>query len=295
MNNTCVSIMQALQWAACELKQSGVESPRLDAEILLGYCLNTDRASLYRDASLDLEKGSLEHFRHCIARRAKREPVAYITGVKEFRSMSFKITRDVLIPRPETETMVDEVIKESRKLRIRNDSLRILEVGTGSGIVAVSLAKEINCLRVIAGDCTYGIISLARANAQLQKVAHKIVFFVGELCECLKVRDASQLFEVMLCNPPYLSDSEWQQAQPEIRNYEPERALRAGPDGLAWYRAPLPAAGHLLQSGGSIMLEIGQGQAASVSRIIDQTALFHPVATVNDLAGVTRLIKAQKR
>ena len=287
--------MQALQWAAFELKQKGVESPRLDAEILLAYCLNTERASLYRDASRGLEKAPLEHFQHCIARRAKREPVAYITGVKEFRSMAFKITRDVLIPRPETETMVDEVIKESLELRIRNDALRILEVGTGSGIIAVSLAKEINCLRVIAADCTYAIISLARANAQLQRVDHKILFFVGELCESLKVRDASQLFDVILCNPPYLSDIEWQQAQPEIRDYEPERALRAGPDGLALYRALLPAAGHLLRNGGSIMLEIGQGQAVSISRLIDQTALFHPVATVNDLAGIKRLIKAQKR
>lgn len=295
MNTESVSISQALAWATGELTQAGVENPRLDAEVLLAHCLGANRAALYRDAADVLAQRVLEEFRTVIGRRWQREPVAYITGIKEFHSREFRITRDVLIPRPETETLVEEVIRGVAQVGMSSDAIRILEVGTGSGIIAVTLAKEVDRGRIIALDCTYAIVCLARSNAQLHGVDHKICFLVGDLCEALKIRGATHLFDVMVCNPPYLSDSEWCQSPPEIRKYEPERSLRAETDGLACYRALLPAAGALLKSGGCLMLEIGCEQATSVVGLAGQTGLFSAITTAADLSGVQRVVKARRR
>jgi len=294
VNDPLSSISHALQWAVGELRHTGIESPRLDAEVLLAHIMNADRVTLYRDAAGTLESDCRERFHQAIARRARHEPVAYITGTKEFRSLPFIISPDVLIPRPETETMVDTVMTLYGELRRENDCPRIADVGTGSGVIAVSLAKEIDGIRVTASDCTVRIVELARTNASLNRVDHKICFLVADKLTSFAINEQSEHFDCILSNPPYLTDQEWNEAQPEISEYEPEGALRAGPDGLSFYRDIIPDAGRLLRQGGYLLFEVGRGQDASVAKLIAQSALFEPVSKKVDLSGTTRVVTAKK-
>jgi release factor glutamine methyltransferase len=221
--------------------------------------------------------------------------VACIIGTKEFRSLVFRVSPDVLIPRPETETMVDAVMAVFGELRRGNDCPRIADVGTGSGAIAVSLAKEIDSIRVMASDCSVRIVELARTNARLNGIDHKICFLVADKLTSLAINEQSEHFDCILSNPPYLADQEWNEAQPEIRDYEPEVALRAGHDGLSFYRDIIPDAGRLLRKGGYLLFEVGQGQGASVGKLIAQTELFEPVSKEVDLSGTARVVKAKKR
>jgi release factor glutamine methyltransferase len=290
------SIASSLEWAVNRLRQQGIENPRLDAEVLLAFSMNADRANIYRDAGAAIEKGCRERFRYYIARRVEREPVAYITGIKEFRSLAFRVSSDVLIPRPETETIIDVMLQvHHAMLKNMKSPLRVLEVGTGSGIIAVSLAKEIDKIWISATDYSASIVAVARSNAQLNRLDHKICFLVGDLLNPLKSRDEADQFDCILSNPPYLSDEEWNSAQPEIKRYEPERALRSGPDGLSFYRDLVPETGRLLRKNGFVLFEIGRGQAVPVAHLIEQTGLFGPVSTAADLSGIKRVIMAQKR
>jgi len=295
VNESVPTIAQALSWAVGQLRQQGIDTPRLDAEVLLAHCMNGDRIRLYRDAQSPLTKECRERFLDAIARRAGREPIAYITGIKEFRSCSFRVSPRVLIPRPETETIIEVMLQLHSTIRSGHHGLRLLEVGTGSGIIAVSLAQELENAWICATDCEPSIVAIARANAQVNRVDHKISFFAGNLLHCVRCRDDAGAFDCILSNPPYLSDDEWQKAQPEIRNFEPERALRSGPDGLSFYRLLIPEAGRLLRKDGHLLLEIGRGQSAAVARLMGETGLFGPVATTKDLSGTERVIMAQRQ
>jgi release factor glutamine methyltransferase len=289
------TIGKALEWAARRLSQQGIENPRLDAEVLLAHCMNADRASLYRDVKSPLAKGCQERFLEYITRRAGREPVAYITGLKEFRSRTFSVSPHVLIPRPETETIIEVVLHLYGSTRRQTRCLRFLEMGTGSGIIAVSLAGEFDSAWICATDCAPTIVEVARANAQLNRVDHRISFLTGHMLDSLISRDDINPFDCIISNPPYLSDDEWKRAQPEIGKFEPERALQAGPDGLSCYRQLVPETGRLLRQHGYVLLEIGFGQSAPVARLIEETGIFRPVATAKDLGGTERVIIAQKR
>lgn len=295
MNQQCTSIAHELEWAVNRLRQQGIETSRLDAEVLLAHAMGSDRVSLYRNTTAGLENVCREQFRNYIERRAGREPVAYITGMKEFRSLTFRISSEVLIPRPETETIIDVMLQLYGTLRIKKTPLRLLEVGTGSGIIAVSLANELDSIWISATDIASSIIAIARANAQLNRLDHKICFIVGDLFRPLTIREETHQFDCILSNPPYLSDEEWNRAQPEIKKYEPEMALRAGPDGLSLYRALVPDAGRFLRKKGYLLLEIGQGQAGPLSHFIAATGIFESISTATDLSGIERVLIAQKR
>jgi release factor glutamine methyltransferase len=250
---------------------------------------------MYRDASAQLAKEIQERFREYIARRAGREPVAYITGTKEFRSLAFSVSPAVLIPRPETETIIDVMLHAYGTRRHMTTPLRLLDVGTGSGNIAVSLATELDRLWICATDCSSDSVAIARANAQVHRCHHRISFLVADMLTTLTSREPAHQFDYILSNPPYLSDEEWNTAQPEIKRFEPERALRAGPDGLTFYRRLVTDAGRLLRTNGFLLLEVGMGQAAPVSQLVGETGLFGPVSTAADLGGIERVVMAQKR
>ncbi len=286
------TIKKSLRWGIGHLKDSGVDNPRLDADVLLAHCLDIERVKLcvYNDKILDGREW--EKYRKCIERRSKSEPVAYITECKEFHSLKFRITKEVLIPRPETEILVEEVLKEYSSLKENNDSLRILELGTGSGIIAVSLAKEVKNLNIMATDISPGIIKIASDNARLHKVDDKINFFVGRFLEAIK--EKRNQFDFIVSNPPYLSESDWENAQTEIKEYEPQDSLLGGDDGLDFYRTILPDVITLLRNDGYLMLEVGVGQADKVSDMIRKTAKYRKLEQIKDLSGIPRLVKVQK-
>ena len=294
MEGNKISIVQALQWATRTIQQSGIENPRLDAEVLLTYCTNRTREDLYANSSHFLAENEWEKYLRCIGRRAQREPLAYITGRKEFRRLTFGVTCDVLIPRPETETLFEALLEKCTLLKRDKAHLKILELGTGSGIIPVSLAQEITNATIVATDITFNIISLARENAQIYGLDETINFFVGDCAHALKSQKSEDSFDCIVSNPPYLSETEWQNAQPEILNYEPCGALCGGSDGLDFYRNLIPDIDDLLSDGGYLLLEIGSRQAVSVTDMIAKTSAYSDISVLKDLAGLDRVISARK-
>jgi release factor glutamine methyltransferase len=291
-NNT--SIVQALQWATRSLQQNNIENPRLDAEVLLTHCTSRKREDLYANASHLLDIKEWENYVSCIERRVRREPVAYITGRKEFRSLTFAVTREVLIPRPETEILFEALLEKCTLLKREKAHLKILELGTGSGIIAISLAHDINNATIIATDITLGKIILARENARLHGLDGVINFFVGDCTKALKIRKNLRCFDCIVFNPPYLSDTDWQHVQPDILNYEPRDALSGGSDGLAFYRNVLTSVDSLLCDGGFLLFEIGADQAVSVTDMIQKKQSYSDVIVLQDLAGMDRVVSARK-
>jgi release factor glutamine methyltransferase len=291
-NNT--SIVQALRWASATLQQIGIANPRLDAEVLLTYCIKRPREDVYANPSLLLDEKECEHYIKCIKRRVQREPVAYITGRKEFRRLTFAITRDVLIPRPETEILFEALLENCTDLQRVKGNLKILELGTGSGILSISLAQEINNATIIATDITFEKISLARENARVHGCDGAIKFFVGDCIQALKIGKSEPCFDCIVFNPPYLSEADWRHLQPEILNYEPTNALYGGSDGLAFYRTLIPSVDGLLCDGGFLLFEIGASQADSVRTLLQMTRSYSDISVIQDLAGIDRVVCARK-
>jgi len=285
-------ITNALRWGVDYLKDSGVDSPKLDAEVLLMHSLNIGRIKLHLIFDKILNAKEREIYKECIERRSKWEPVAYITGHKEFRSLDFKLTKAVLVPRPDTEILVEETLREYAERKDKKNLIRILELGTGSGIIAVSLAKEIKHIALIATDISLEIIKVAVENAQLHKVNDKITFIVGRYFQGIKQK--GNQFDFIVSNPPYLSKSDWERAQPEIREHEPPDSFLGGEDGMDFYRTIIPDTSNLLSENGCLILEVGIGQTEIVSDMIEKTASYSRVEHIKDLSGIKRVIKAQK-
>ena len=285
-------IRHALRWGVVCLNDSGVDTPKLDAEVLLMHSLNIDRNKLYLLSDTILNLKQKERYRECIERRSKREPVAYITGHKEFRSLDFKLTKAVLVPRPETEILIDETLEEYGKKKDKRSLTKILELGTGSGIVAVSLAKEIEHIKLVATDISLEILQLAQKNAHLHNVDDKISFFVGDFLKAIKHK--RNPFDFIVSNPPYLSKSDWEHAQPEIREHEPPDSLFGGEDGMDFYRTIIPETSSLLCKDGCLILEVGIGQAEMVSDMIKKSARYSSVEVIKDLSQIKRVVKAKK-
>jgi release factor glutamine methyltransferase len=287
------TVSSALKWGREQLEKSNVDTPQLDAEVLLAYCINTDRTNLYAINGNKLDEISWQRYAQCIQRRARREPDTNITGQNEFYSLAFKITPDVFIPRPETETLVEESLKACMSSKEKSSSFNILELGTGSGIIAVILAKRLENSYIIATDISLKIVEVARNNAIVHKVKRKINFLVSRTLEALK--EKVNFFDLIISNPPYVSVSDWEKVQPEIKEYEPTEALLAGEDGLDFYRKITFDTDGLLAHEGWLMLETGMGQTNVVSGMIKKTGKFKRLEVINDLSGIPRVVKAQKR
>ena len=285
-------ISNALRWGMNRLKDSGVDTPKLDTEVLLMHSLNIDRNKLYLLSDKIINEKEQEIYKRCIYRRSKREPVAYITGRKEFRSLDFKLTKTVLVPRPETEILVDEALREYAQKKDASHVIRILELGTGSGVVAVSLAKEIKHIMLVATDISLDVIQVAVKNAHLHNVNDKISFLVGRYLEGIKQK--GNRFDFIVSNPPYLSRSDWERAQPEIIEHEPSDSLFGGEDGMDFYRKIIPGTSNILSEDGCLILEVGIGQAEMVSDMIKKSASYSRVEVIKDLSQIKRVVKAKK-
>ena len=262
--------------------------------MLLISCTKRSRQDFYANPFLLLDEKEWSDFINCIERRVQREPVAYITGQKEFRRLTFAITPDVLIPRPETEVLFESLLEKCAVLQRVKGHLKILELGTGSGIIAISLAHQIKNTTIIATDIAFEKISLARENARVHGFDGVIKFFVGDCIQALKIGKREHCFDCIVFNPPYVSEADWRHLQPEILNYEPVNALYGGTDGLAFYRNLIPTVGGLLCEGGYLLFEIGSSQSDSVSSMIQRTRIYSDISVLQDLAGMDRVVSARK-
>jgi release factor glutamine methyltransferase len=245
------NIRTILQRAARDLNVSGSLSPRLDAELLLMHLLKIDRLHLCTHPERELTEEEAAAFVQRVARRSLGEPVAYILEEKEFWSLRFEVGREVLIPRPETECLIEEVL---RIYRPPGEGLRVLDIGTGSGAIGVVLTRELPAARVAATDISSGALAVTRRNAQIHGVADRMEFFQGDLFTAV-----SGDWDIICSNPPYIPEVEYNLLPAGIRNFEPPEALIAGPDGLDFHRKIIREGAHRLKEEGRIFLEIGEG------------------------------------
>ncbi len=281
------TIESVLRWATDDFRARGIESPRLDAELLLGHALSATRIRLIVDAKRPLEEPELARFRDLVKRRRGREPVAYILGQREFYGRTFRVDRRVLIPRPDTETLVDEALERSRPVSL---SMRALDLCTGTGCVAVTMARERPTARVLASDLSDDALAVARDNA-LRLGAYNVALRRSDLFAQI---DPSWRFDVVTANPPYIAPDEIRSLQPEIRDYEPRAALVADDGGLALLRAIVAQAGTHLAGGGLLAVEVGFGQAPAVREMFERQG-FVDVRVPRDHARVERVVSGSAR
>lgn len=280
------TIGEVLRWTEEYLRQKGVAAPRLDAEVLLAYALDRDRVYLYMNFDKPLSKPERDAYRRGVARRANREPVALITGKKEFWSISLSVPRGVLIPRPDTETLVQVALDQIAGV----ENPRILELGTGSGAISIAIAKERPDAVILATDIDPLAALTAKRNAETAEVSISGGFLVTNLFDALK---PTRRFDLICSNPPYIPDDEIERLAPEIRDYEPIRALAAGPDGLDVIRTIARQSRSYLAEGGALALEIGYDQTDQVQELFSSDGGLIDVTLHRDLAGNPRVVKGR--
>jgi len=286
-----VAVRQALQKGTEFLSQMGAASARLDAELLLSKALGCTKERLYLDYEMALETAVKDLYFSLLQRRARREPLAYITGEREFWSLRFHVTPEVLVPRPETELLVEVTLELAKRLE-KNHPIKILDLGTGSGAIAVSLAKELDDIEVWATDLSAPALEVARSNALRHGGSEKIHFIEGDMF--CPVRGQHGFFDMVVSNPPYVRQSELRNLAPEVRTWEPKLALVGGSDGLDFYRRIMEEAGLYLTDRGIVALEIGADMGSDVCRLIASAGRFSPASVYQDYAGRDRVVVARK-
>jgi release factor glutamine methyltransferase len=272
-------VLKILQWTASYFNDKGIDGGRLDAELLLSEVLKLDRVGLYLNFDRPLSATEQAVFRQRVSRRARREPVQYILGETEFWSLALRVTPDVLIPRADTEVLVEEALKKV------SGPCTLLDVGTGSGAIAVALASELPEARVEAVDISPAALAVASDNARRHGVDGRIVF-----CEADLHALAGGPYDLIVSNPPYIPAADMADLMPEVREFEPRLALCGGDDdGLSAYRSLTAGASRLLSPGGWLLVEVGSGQAAAVQRLFAQAGLGELLVR-DDYAGVPRVV-----
>lgn len=288
-----VTVREALQQGSELLSRMGVESARLDAELLLSKVLLARREEIYLNLNMPLRSDAKNLYHSMLQRRAKREPIAYITGQREFWSLDFFVTPDVLVPRPETELLIEIASGLMESPEVSDSKLRILDLGTGSGAIAVSLAKESDHVEVWATDLSHGALKVAEANAARHVVRQKIHFLQGDLFE--PVKELEDSFDLIVSNPPYVRQSEMKDLPPDVRDWEPKLALDGGSDGLDLYRRIIGQGHAYLRDGGFMLLEIGASMGNEVSQLFGKIGSYAQIALYPDHAGRNRVVAASKR
>lgn len=282
------TLLEFLQVTATFLTAKGIEGARLDAELLLAEVLGMTRTQLYTNFDQPLGAAEVDRFRELVKRRAAREPVAYITGRREFWSMEFTVDRRVLVPRPETELLV-EIAVDALKALGGDEPRTVADIGTGSGAIAVAIAREIPTARVIASDRSGAALEIAPGNAARHGVESRIEFRSGDGCAALV---GAGPFDVIASNPPYIRSAEMAALQPEVREWEPKWALESGVDGMDVTAPLVEDAFEFLAPGGWLVVEVGT-QAALVRECFAKRG-YAGVAVRRDLAGLDRVVVGRR-
>jgi release factor glutamine methyltransferase len=285
------TIQKLLNWITDFLTQKGVDSPRLSAELLLTHVLGLSRIELYTLFDRQVEPAKLEILRGLVKRCGEHEPVAYLVGRCEFYSLPLKITRDCLIPRPETELLVERAIEFVRK---RTGPQYILDLCTGSGCIAAAIAKNCKDCSVIATDICDKALAVAAGNLESLKLTDKIKLLQGDLFNPIIEGLDQAKFDLIVSNPPYVSDAEFEKLDKNVKEYEPRHALYGGKDGLDIYRRIISTVGDFLKPDGALMLEIGYAQGKSVQTLLETAGIFVSIRIEKDLAKHDRIVIAQR-
>ncbi len=283
-----MTIREIINEATRSLEAVGIPSARLDAEILLSFCLKRDRLDFFKNPEMQITKNKQADFKKLVARRLKWEPVAYITGRKEFWSFTLEVNKDVLIPRPDTEVIVEEALSICKTQAF--DKPRILDIGTGSGAIALALAKELPQAKIVATDISPAALTLARKNARRLGLAKQIEFPRGDLFE-----PVDGIFDIIVSNPPYIANQEYQELPAGVKDYEPRQALWAGQTGVEFYEKLIYQSKNHLKENGWLLLEIGAKQGESVRSMMESAGVYDRIDVRADYASMPRVIKGRKK
>ena len=269
------------------LERAGIPNAGQDAELILSHVLGIERSRLHSRPDAPVDAGHADRYRRLVERRAARVPLQHLTGRQEFWSLAFRVTPDVLIPRPETELLIETFIELNR----RPDPL-LIDAGTGSGCIAVAAAHEIAGARIHAVDCSAAALEVARSNAADHNVADRIIFGRGDLFEPLRDRNLEGRIDFILSNPPYVGEADLDGLQPEVRDHEPREALTPGTDALAFHRRLAADSIPFLRPGGFLLAEFGLGQEEALRELYAGVGGWDVRNVRADLAGIPRVLVA---
>lgn len=286
-----LTVTQAYFWAGKLLSSHNIPAPFAEAEYLLAYALKCDKKDIILNHDRVLLHDEMELFKGLIDRRLKREPSQQIIGEEEFWGLSFKVTRDVLIPRPETQLLVKEALNEAKNL---SSEVKIIDLCTGSGCIAVCMAVELPESKIYAIDISGKALAVARENAKRHGVDSRITFIEGNLLNPMKPLGLRGKIDLLLSNPPYVSKKMMEELQVEIELYEPMLAVSGGEDGFDFYRRIIPESALYLKPGGFLILEIGYGQLDGIMSLIEQEKVYKGIEVKKDFAEIDRVVKAQR-
>ena len=279
--------LKLIRWTTDFFEKKGIPNPRLDAELLLAHALKCQRIDLYTAHERKIPEKELAKYRTLVERRAKREPLQQIIGETEFYGLKIKVTPDVLIPRPETELLVEEGLK----LKARD----ILEIGTGSGCLAVALAKNLPEARVVATDISEKALAVARENAKFHGVEKQIKFILADIAPWKAFKAEEKKFDLIVSNPPYIPTGDFESLQPEVRDFEPRGALEGGPEGLSCIRQIIEEAPSSLNSNGFLVIEIGEDQSEPLRKEWERASHLLLQGFRKDWGEIERIVIFKKR
>lgn len=274
------------------LRRSGIGEARLTVELLLSHVLKCARIDLYAHGDRELSDSHLAAFKELLQRKLSREPLQYIIGTAVFMGLPFRVDQRVLVPRPETESLVEQIMLSCGEIG-GNEDVKVIDIGTGSGNIAISVAKFVPRTIVVGVDISEEALEVARLNARVHDVTERVQFLQADIVSPLP-QDFPRNFDVLASNPPYCLRDDWETLQPEVKRYEPKIALDGGPDGLSYYRRLLRLVPGLVREGGTILFETGGDQAAAVSEMMHECGLVH-IQVTEDLQGVPRVVRGKLR
>lgn len=280
------TIGKILKWTEEYFQKAQLDSPRLDAEVLLAHVLNQpERIYLYVHFDQPLEQSELAAYRECIKRRVQHEPVAYIIGHRDFMGLDFKVTKDTLIPRPDTEILVEAVLQ---RLPAAGENSTLADIGTGTGAICLSLLNYLPKLRAMAVDISPGALAVAQENSVSLGLSQRVEFLQGDLLAPLKAK--GELLNAIVSNPPYIPKADIATLASDVKAYEPMGALDGGEDGLDFYRRLLAESGDLLKDGGFLAMEVGIHQARQLEALAKDMSQWGKCEILRDLAGIERVV-----
>ena len=287
------TIKDLLETTTEYLKKKDIDSPRLSAEILLAHQLKIKRVNLYLNFDQPLNDDEIAGYRSLIRRRLNREPIQYITGIQEFWSMAFKVGPQVLIPRPESELLVEQALSLYKERRLPGTHIpRILDLGTGCGAIAISIAREIEEAFILASDISKEAVHLAMLNSRKHGVGGRIQFIVGDLFEPFVYQNLT--FDIILSNPPYIASEDFDSLSPEVRDHEPRLALNGHVQGMFFIERVIMKGADYLHPGGWILVEMDPAQTTKALKLIEESGHYGEKKCIKDYSHHDRVVMAQK-
>lgn len=294
MSGDAWTVRRLLEWTTGFFTRKEVDSPRLSAELLLAHVLSSPRIKLYTDYERALDDAQLAAYRALVQRAAEHEPIAYLTGKAHFFNLEFEVTRDVLIPRPDSETIVENVLQFVRH-QSGFESPRVIDLCTGSGCIAAAIAHHLKSSEIVATDISSAAVEVARRNVNKLGLADRVQVEQGDLFEPLAKRIDALPFQLLVANPPYIATPKLAELDRSVRDFEPIGALDGGPDGLAIHRRILAEAPPRLAPGGRIFLEIAYDQGTLARDMACGFDAFDDVKILRDYGGRDRVLAARRR